>query len=195
MLRRLFFEWMYWFQRPPWDSGQPAPELVRVVAERPAGTALDLGCGTGTQTHYLAEHGWHVTGIDFVPRAVEQAKRKNRAFAPQVTLLTGDVTKLAQLPLPGPYDLALDMGCFHSLTEAGRERYISGLSYWLKPGGLFMLYAFQPVPNQPPPPQRTGQPAHLPKGKVIELFAKAFTLTNYEQGTGRPSAWYYFTRV
>ncbi|MBL8046182.1 MAG: class I SAM-dependent methyltransferase [Anaerolineales bacterium] len=193
MFRRLFFEWLYLF-RPPWDSGIPAPELVRVVAERPAGTALDLGCGTGTQTRYLAEHGWQVTGIDFVPRAVEQAQRKNRAFASQVTLLTGDVTKLEQLPLPGPYDLALDMGCFHSLSDAGRERYIAGLSYWLKPGGLFMLYAFQPAPNQPPQPQRAGQPAHLPKEKVVELFANSFTLTHYEQGTGRPSAWYYFSR-
>jgi SAM-dependent methyltransferase len=183
-VRRLAFTFWYLF-KPPWDSGIPAPELVRAVAARPPGRALDLGCGTGTNVRYLAEHGWQVTGMDFAPNAISRARRKLRGLP--ATLLVGDVTRLEQLPLPGPFDLALDMGCFHSLSEEGRKRYAIGLKHWMKPGGLYLLYAWQP------------DPAHgvggLPREEVVATFADGFTLANYEQGQGRPSAWYYFQRT
>jgi SAM-dependent methyltransferase len=214
-MRRLFFFWQYLFGKPPWDSGIAPPELVRVLTERgamarrekrvqdsddpnqyrasptrpqagpPAGNALDLGCGTGTNVRYLAERGWRATGIDFIPRAIEKAKRKTRGLA--VTLLVGDVTKLESLPLNGPFDLALDIGCWHSLDEAGRGRYVAGLAHWMKPGGLFMLYAFQP--------NAASKQWGIQKDEVIAAFSSHFTLINYEQGQGRPSAWYYFARM
>jgi len=184
-MRRLFFFWQYLLGQPPWESGLAAPELVRVVAERPAGVALDLGCGTGTQARYLAEHGWRVTGIDFIPQAIAKARVKTRGLA--VTLLVGDVTRLETLALAGPFDLALDMGCWHSLDEAGRRRYAAGLARWMTPNGLFMLYAFQPGAES----DQWG----LPKSEVVASFSPGFTLTNYEQGQGRPSAWYYLNRI
>jgi SAM-dependent methyltransferase len=183
-VKRLFFEWLYFF-RPPWDSGVPAPELARAIAGQPPGRALDLGCGTGTNVRYLAEHGWQATGVDFVPRAIQKAKRKLRDV--NATLMVGDVTRLEKLPLSGPFDLALDMGCFHSLPEPGRARYAAGLYHWLRPGAQYLLYAFQPDPAQ----GAWG----LAKDDVIATFTNnGFTLTDYEQGNGRPSAWYYFRR-
>ena len=124
MLQRLLYRLRY-LSRPPWDTGIPAPELLRALAELPPGRALDLGCGTGTNVRCLAEHGWQATGIDFVPRAIRQARRKLGGLS--ATLLVADVTCLAELPLPGPYDLALDMGCFHGLAPAARTHYTAGL--------------------------------------------------------------------
>jgi 2-polyprenyl-3-methyl-5-hydroxy-6-metoxy-1,4-benzoquinol methylase len=63
----------------PWDTNISPPELVEVVEglrALPAGRALDLGCGTGTNSLYLARHGWKVTGIDFVAAAIERAREK-----------------------------------------------------------------------------------------------------------------------
>ena len=182
-MRRLAFTLWYWLKKPPWDSGIPAPELVRAIEGWPAGSALDLGCGTGTNVRYLAEHGWQATGIDFAPNAIAKAKQKLKGLA--ATLLVGDVTKLKTLSLPGPFDLALDMGCWHSLTPEDQHRYASGLAHWLKPGGRYLLYAFQPDSRN-----NWG----FTREAVIENFSAGFTLTNYEQGQGRPSAWYYFTR-
>lgn len=183
MLRRLAFAWKY-LSRPPWDSGVPAPELVRAIAGRPAGRALDLGCGTGTNVRYLAEQGWRAAGVDFVPGAIAQARRKLRGLEDRAALFVGDVTRLEALALPGPFDLALDMGCYHSLDDAGRRRYAAGLRRWLKPGAQFLLYAFQPDPDR----ALWG----LMRDEVIAAFAPGLTLTGYEQGQGRPSAWYYF---
>ncbi len=183
-MRRAFFSFWYLF-RPPWDTGIPAPELARVVSAHAPGRALDIGCGTGTNVRYLAEHGWQATGLDFAPRAIAQARRKLGNLP--ATLQVADVTRLADLALPGPFDLALDMGCFHSLTAEGQKRYALGLQRWVKPGGLYMLYAWQPEPGQ------SG--GGIPREAVIAAFAGGFTLANYEQGRGRASAWYYFNRV
>ncbi len=182
-LQRITYKFSYLF-RPRWDTGIPAPELVRFIAGKTPGNAIDVGCGTGTNLLYLAQHKWMVTGIDFAPLAIEKAKRKLENYP--TTLLVVNVTELAGLALPGPYDLGLDMGCFHSLPGIDRSAYIKGLEKWIKPEGVLMLYAFQPSHN--------SDARGIPREEMREYFRDCFNLIEYEQGQGRPSAWYYFKR-
>jgi Methyltransferase domain len=61
-----------------WRRATPPAELVELVEGPSAlavGRALDLGCGTGTDTIYLARHGWDVTAVDMVPKALAIARR------------------------------------------------------------------------------------------------------------------------
>jgi 2-polyprenyl-3-methyl-5-hydroxy-6-metoxy-1,4-benzoquinol methylase len=48
----------------PWDSGTPDPMLIEMVESRAIapGRTLDVGCGTGTNAIYLADHGFEVMG-------------------------------------------------------------------------------------------------------------------------------------
>ena len=41
-----------------------APELIDAIVHIPPGDALDLACGSGRHSIWLAEHGWRVTGVD-----------------------------------------------------------------------------------------------------------------------------------
>jgi SAM-dependent methyltransferase len=183
-LRRITFNLAYLFS-PRWDTGIPAPEVIRFIIGITPGNAIDIGCGTGTNLLYLAQQKWRVTGIDFAPLAIARAERKLSGYAK--TLLMADVTKLTELDLPGPYELALDMGCFHSLSGVGRTTYIKGMEKWVKPNGVLMVYAFQPSEH--------ARDKGISKEEMIVYFKDCFELANYEQGQGRPSAWYYFKRM
>ncbi|MGB8213999.1 MAG: class I SAM-dependent methyltransferase [Anaerolineales bacterium] len=182
-MKKIFFNFSYLF-KPRWDTGVPAPELVRYIAGKAPGNAIDIGCGTGTNLLYLASHGWKVSGIDFSPLAIQKAGRKLRDYPK--TLLVADVTKMAGLDLPGPYDLGLDMGCFHSLALAERGAYVKGMQKWITARGMLMIYAFQPS-------DAVG-PDGITRDEMVEYFRNGFELVRYEQGQGRPSAWYTFQR-
>jgi Cyclopropane fatty acid synthase and related methyltransferases len=149
-MRALFFELRYLLGRAPWDTGVTPPEVVELVerGDLPPGRALDLGCGTGTNSFYLARHGWEVVGVDFSVVAIRRARRRARRMNLPVRFYRADVTDLGFLT--GPFDLALDIGCLHGIPPEGRMRYAAEVGRLVRPGGLYMLYAFFPRPDGPP---------------------------------------------
>jgi SAM-dependent methyltransferase len=131
----------------PWDSGVPPPELIEVIEgsrKLPIGRALDLGCGTGTTTVYVASKSWDVTGVDFVPRAVRRARARAEAAHVPVAFLVGDVTQLHKLPIEPGFDLLFDQGCFHALPEASQPAYAREVARMARSGATYLLYAFGP---------------------------------------------------
>src|SRR5437867_13042941 len=113
-ISNLMFRAMYRFGFKPWDSGIPPPELKELIEgpqARTPGKALDLGCVTGTNTMYMAQHGWDVTGIDFVspPMAASRKIMQVANVAPR--LIQGDVIRLKELTLVAVYSLVFDLVC------------------------------------------------------------------------------------
>lgn len=139
MLRLLFFNLRY-LRRPRWDSGLVSPELTALIGQLPPGRALDLGCGTGTSSLALAQAGWDVTGVDFAVPAIYKARRKARNAGQNIRFLLADVTHLPDFD--HPFELVLDIGCFHGLTDEGRTAYLSQLERLIAPGGYWFLYTF-----------------------------------------------------
>jgi SAM-dependent methyltransferase len=197
-LERWLFTLMYWRHLTPWDTNITPPELVRVVEgdgpERlAAGRALDLGCGTGTNTLYLARHGWDATGIDFAAPAIIRAQRK-AAQAGQISgamrFLQGDVTRLEALDLRPGYQLVFDLGCFHGVAPQGRPQYTSGIARLAAPGARLMIYALAPT-------RIAGRAVGITADELRATFAPTWTVERIETGTGpsgRPSAWYWLRR-
>ena len=74
----MFWDLRYWLRRTPWDTGITPPEVVEIVAQRfpRGGRAIDVGCGTGTNVVYLAQHGFDAAGIDASARAIALARRR-----------------------------------------------------------------------------------------------------------------------
>jgi ubiquinone/menaquinone biosynthesis C-methylase UbiE len=186
MLRRIVFN-LWYFRRPPWDSGISPPELIKFMDDNPPGRALDLGCGTGTNVITLALNGWQVTGVDFVPRAIHLARRKAKQAKVNVNLIVGDVTRLSGVD--GPFDLILDMGCFHGLSRDLRPAYLKSVSRLLAPRGTWMLYARRA--------DETSPTFGLTEDDIAEL-ARQFHLQRREDSLdprGRASSWFWFQRA
>ena len=178
----------------PWDSGIPPPELVEVIegARRlTPGRALDLGCGTGTTTIYMASKGWEATGVDFVPRAIKTARAKAARAAASAVFIVGDVTRLHELTIEPGFDLLFDQGCFHSLPEAAQPAYAREISRMARSGATYLLYAFGP---QPADKRRPFFPRGLSPDDVRTRFGE-FELVEARPGTDPfGSHWYTLRR-
>jgi len=193
--RRLRFVWRYERGDAPWDSGVVPPEIVAWVerADRP-GRALDLGCGTGTTSLYLAERGWDVTGVDFAPNAIWRARRKaaRRALTGRAHFLAADVSRPDLLRDAPPCDLLIDVGCLHGLLPERRASYAANVARLSAPGASYLLYAFMPHLSA------RGEQRGLTPDDVRALFAPAFTVVETAVGVEathpRPSAWYTLRR-
>jgi len=203
-LRRLTFSLWYYFN-PPWDSGISPPELLDFIATHSPGKAIDIGCGTGTNVITLAQAGRQVTGVDFIPRAIRMAKRKARKAGIEAELHVRDATDLTGIS--GPFDLALDMGCFHSLGDKKAD-YLSELERILAPGGHWLMYGFfNPDPSTPARSalpgragsgQRPHQSGHGLAEADLELVPASISLAWRQDGFDRgerTSAWFLYKKT
>lgn len=195
-LRSLFFDLQYRFAKPPWDSNITPPEVVAFVERDPTrGRALDLGCGTGTNSIYLAQHGFVVVGVDFSSKAIATARAKARRANVAIDFHVADVTRLDFLR--EPFDFVLDIGCLHAIDAAGRACYADHLARLTRVGAVFMLYVFSPRPSTERGHLLRLRNVGITPDEVQRLCAAYFALEHIEHGAdrdARASAWYWFRR-
>jgi SAM-dependent methyltransferase len=187
MWRGLFYAFAYRTGRTPWDTGITPPEVVDLIEGPEAlapGRALDLGCGTGTNVSYLGRHGWEAIGVDASRQAIDAAQRKV-AGVPGTRVLLGDVTRLGSLPFEGPFELVLDIGCFHSIPPNRRDDYAIGVAERTVAGAALFVWGF-----------RRGRVLTITPKEMRDRFAPWFEPVGRIPGTQPPgAAWYRLRRV
>jgi SAM-dependent methyltransferase len=151
------------------------------------GWALDLGCGSGVSSRYLAHRGFRVVGVDLASTALARAQLLAAAEDAAVLFCAGDVTDLAFLAIQAT--LAIDVGCFHSVPAERRRSYVASLAARLLSGAHYLLYAFEPFQSE------QGRSSGIGPREIGE-FAPHFALCWSQHGWDRerPSAWYLFRR-
>jgi tellurite methyltransferase len=112
------------------DLPVPLPFFVDVVSNLAPGRALDLACGIGRHSIWLAERGWDVTAIDGSEVAIEQLQSRGLAIQTRI-----EDMEAPQYQIPGgPYDLIVDTFFLH-------RPLIPRIIQALKPGGV-AIFAF-----------------------------------------------------
>ena len=100
--------------------------------------AVDLGCGSGANAIFLAEHGFDVTGVDF--SGVALAKAAAKSAAPR--WVQADLTGPGIPGAPGPYDLLVDYGTLDDLKGKRRIAMADNIIGLARPGASFLLWCF-----------------------------------------------------
>ncbi|MDO1485665.1 3-demethylubiquinone-9 3-methyltransferase [Rhodococcus rhodochrous] len=116
----------------------PNPVIVEHVASLPHGRALDLGCGEGRHSLWLATRGWEVVGVDFSEVALDKARRI-AAQAPsrsrdRLRYVLADVTADS---FDGGYDLILL--AFLHFPPPQRRALLDRAINSLKPEGILIF--------------------------------------------------------
>jgi SAM-dependent methyltransferase len=140
---------------PPWEIGGPQPAMAALLKKYPpSGPILDLGCGSGDLSLYLAQLGHQVIGIDFVEKAITSAREKAGSLPLQVRHLLDFLVADALRPslLQQKFGAVVDSGFFHLFDPGQCDHLADEVSQILLPGGHYYLHEFAvefPISNMP----------------------------------------------
>lgn len=127
--------------QPPWEIGHPQRVFMELeAAGQVVGSVLDVGCGTGENALYLAEHGHEVWGVDLSSVAIERAMVKSHARRLPVVFLAGDA--LEPEAVGRTFETLIDSGCFHTLNDEDRIRYAASMAALSAPGASLHIACF-----------------------------------------------------
>ncbi len=177
-LDALYYRFAYGSGTPFWDSDEPRPEVVELASSRPPARVLDLGCGTGSNSLHLAKLGWEVVGVDFASKAIETAKSRAAASASSARFIVADVSRLRADGIAGPFELVIDIGCYHAVPASLRDAYRSEVAAVTRAGGDLYVAGI----SEPPPTWRLlGAGAGVTAGELSRRFGADFDLVDQRQ--------------
>ena len=176
---------MYKSGNTPWDIGEADFNLIEVVTQKPipACKALDVGCGTGDNSIWLAQNGFQVVGTDASDLAIGGAKEKAFKAGVECTFLVADFLKSK---IEGaPFGFVFDRGCFHAFdSEEDRIMFARNVAGYLEDTGLWLTLVGNADEKRkgPGPPQHTAGDIV----RAVEPFFEVLSLTTTHFGSNHP---------
>ena len=184
----------YTHNRAPWDIGRPQPAIQHLADNGElVEPVLDSGCGSGEHALLAASMGMRVQGVDISSAAIDLARSKARRRGLEVEFIVGNVLELDQIDrLQRPFRTVIDIGCFHTFSNADRPLYASSLASVVEPGGTLHLLCFSEHTPGTEGPRRVTQ-GELQQTFSIDWYvdsieADAIAVSNLWSGVP-PSAW------
>ena len=122
-----------------WDAAHfvewaTVTEMLHVIGLQPGASVIDVGCGSGWTTLFLAEAGFEALGYDLAPANVELARGRAARWGSSARF---EVADMDALPGGPPADAALIFDALHH--TAGQAAALRGVHDRLKPGGWLLL--------------------------------------------------------
>jgi SAM-dependent methyltransferase len=157
-------------------TGEPNQALVDVVGDFAPGRALDLGCGEGGDSIWLAQHGWRVTAVDIATNALTRAEdmaTRRGVISGRIAWVVAD---LASWRPTEAYDLV--SACFlQSPLDFPRTDVLRAAASAVAPGGHLLVVAHADSPPWSESHDHARHPCIDPSSELadLELEATAWT--------------------
>ena len=178
----------------PWDIGRSQKEYMQLEqAGEIVGSVLDVGCGTGENALYLAEHGHDVWGVDFAPTTIQKAQEKAAQRDLTATFLVLNVLELRTLGRM--FDTVIDSGLFHWLNIEERSLFIDNLATVIRPSGTYFMLCLSELTRNPDISKvkkflpyfdkltKGGGAQHVTQAEIKELFRDGWRINYIRQAT------------
>jgi tellurite methyltransferase len=147
----------------------PTPLLVEVLERTAPGTALDLACGTGRNSLWLAQHGWRVTAVDGAPTSIDVLRGHASELGVEVDARVADLEKSEYAIESSTWDLIV-IGYYlqRSLFEPAKRGVV--------PGGIVLAIVHITEPGEKPTEHR------LTPGELASYF-QGWEILHHHEGT------------
>lgn len=115
-----------------------AKTVVRRMRENKGRKLLDVGCGNGTDSLFLARHGFAVTATDFSKSGIDALRSEARRKGAAVEAKLHDTAK--KFPFPdASFDVIYAHLALHYFDDRTTRRVFSEMRRLLKRGGFFFV--------------------------------------------------------
>jgi len=143
---------------------------------------LDVGCGTGTDSIWLAQQGYEVVGVDIAPRSIELARVRAQNFGvSNIRFVVGDILK--ELPFdPGNCVFAYDRGCLHAVGNDERRAFAERVFEALRPEGYWLTLCGNADEKRP---EGTHGPPQLTARDIVDAVENRFEIQFLRQSRVR----------
>lgn len=162
-----------------WSPDEPTSILQTLFRERDLHPerVLDLGCGDGVDSAFMAARAGRVDAVDISAAAVEIARSNaSKQGVGNCEFLARDIFDLGFEE--DSFDFILDKGCLHHVPFFRHGAYVDLVSGLTAPGGLFFLICHSLDIG------RNAHPLRFLEGMVypyLGVFAKALRFAQYRQ--------------
>jgi SAM-dependent methyltransferase len=207
------------YENPPavWTSTAPPVELVELIETgkiKPC-KCLDIGCGEGFYSIYLAKKGFKVTGIDLSENAIKLSKQNAEKAGVRINFIPMDVENLDKIN--EKFDFILEWAILHHISHEKRKKYVEDIRSLLNKNGKYFSISFnikdrkagkgkksKEVKGEQKRPEGVSRPVgatlHFSSLKELdELFRPYFKIIEskvYEKpGIGGTNTWNYFFMI
>ncbi|MBX4196669.1 class I SAM-dependent methyltransferase [Candidatus Pacearchaeota archaeon] len=136
------FERIYENPGAVWTMKEPPLVLKDLVASKKVrrGKAIDIACGEGFYSIYLAQQGFDVLGVDFSERAIKYARNNAHEAERTIRFVVLDVEELGSSS--EKFDFALEWGLLHHLSPEQLHSYVPKVHSLLNHQGLYASASF-----------------------------------------------------
>ncbi|MCX6723403.1 MAG: class I SAM-dependent methyltransferase [Candidatus Staskawiczbacteria bacterium] len=122
------------------EPQEDMPGMVKEFKKHKVKKILDLGCGTGRHSVYLAKKGFEVYGIDIAEEGIRQAKQWLKSEKLKANLKIGSIYE--RLPYENDFfDAIISTYTIHHQRIEKIRKAIQEIERILKPGGFIFINA------------------------------------------------------